>query len=247
MNLAKYPVTIVTCYFEISSKYPSNKYDEWMRNMLLNITTPMIIFCDSKSYNKIGYYRSKLVNSTLLIKTEITEFFTYKYKKQWETTYLLDYNQLDNIELYMIWSEKSNFLNISVNINPFSSEYFLWTDIGYFRQSSDHLPLKSLYNFPSVDKFENLTNKKKMLLQYVTINNGLNIIGGGMFGGHKDIIPQWTELYYKTLEFFFDNNVFAGQDQHIMLFISMNYPELCKCIGAPGINKWFNLHHILRT
>ena len=71
MALIKYPVTFVTSYLEIPSKHSSSLYDIWMRNMLQNIETPMIIFCDAKSISKINQYRSEFNKSTHIIQIEI--------------------------------------------------------------------------------------------------------------------------------------------------------------------------------
>ena len=40
--------TIVTCYFKIKSKHSLENYNQWMSNMLENISTPMMIYCDSE-------------------------------------------------------------------------------------------------------------------------------------------------------------------------------------------------------
>jgi hypothetical protein len=245
MDLAKYPVTIVTCYFEIPSKYSTSKYDEWMRNMLLNIETPMIIYCDSKSIQKIGQLRSGFIKTTLLIQTEITDFMCYKYLEDWKRTLELDSSKdIHNIELYMIWAEKSAFLKKSVEMNPFKSYFFMWCDIGYFRNTVCHIPAEKLRHFPSLNKINQLPRNKMLLLSLLYYYTQPKI-GGGMFGGFSDTIMSWYKIYYEILEEFFATNKFAGQDQVIMKEITIRYPELCNCIHAGMSDDWFFLHRIL--
>ena len=36
--------------------------------------------------------------------------------------------------LYSVWNEKTNLMKIAADINPFSSSYFVWQDIGAMSQ-----------------------------------------------------------------------------------------------------------------
>ena len=40
-------------------------------------------------------------------------------------------------ELYMVWAEKSAFLQRGAALNPFGTDFFFWVDIGLFRNASD--------------------------------------------------------------------------------------------------------------
>ena len=40
-------------------------------------------------------------------------------------------------ELYMVWAEKSAFLQRGAALNPFGTDCFFWVDIGLFRNASD--------------------------------------------------------------------------------------------------------------
>lgn len=248
MALIKYPVTIVTSYFEIPSKHSSSLYDIWMRNMLQNIETPMIIFCDAKSISKINQYRSEFNKSTHIIQIEINELMCYKYLEQWRKTHKLDcHKNIHSPELYMIWAEKSEFLKKSIELNPFNSEFFLWSDIGYFRNTNLHLQPNMIKIFPSLQKISELPRDKIILLHVIFINSENNRIGGGMFGGFKDALLKWHKAYYEILEDFFAKHLFAGQDQLIMKEITVRYPELCNCLVTKYNDDWFYLHRYLNS
>jgi hypothetical protein len=246
--------TIITAYFEINSKYPKEQYDEWMQIMLRNIATPMIIFCDAKSGDKIRNYRSEYPLATVIIQTEISEFYNYKYLEQWKKTLELDNEKhLHNTELYMIWAEKSQFLKLGAEKNPFRSEFFLWCDIGYFRNTPEQVPIAELRNFPNIDKIKILPRCRilMLLVNHIPLNklDGMHYIvqkiGGGMFGGFRETIAGWANAYDAALNIFFTNNIFAGQDQLIMRFIIDKVPNLCLCINSPSFEDWFLLHRLL--
>ena len=45
--------TIVTAYYEVPSKFAAHVYLEWMRNMLLYITSPIVIYTDARGRRTI--------------------------------------------------------------------------------------------------------------------------------------------------------------------------------------------------
>ena len=241
--------TIITAYFEITSKYPKEQYDVWIQIMLRNIATPMVIFCDAKSIDKIRNYRLAYQSATVIIQKEISEFYNYKYLEQWKKTLELDdFKAIHNIELYMIWAEKSQFLKLGAEMNPFGSEFFLWCDIGYFRNTDAHIPIAKMLNFPNKETIEKLPRDRMLMLlvKYILLNKFNDTkIGGGMFGGFRETISGWANIYDYTMNFFFANNIFAGQDQVIMTYIFEKLPNLCLCINSQKSEDWFLLHRLL--
>jgi len=127
--------TIVTGYFQLKqAKASHDTYSKWMRNML-SIENPMVIFCDSASEQMIQEMRAGKMEYTKIILTSFNEFYSYRYARNFLEHYKMDQEQRvgHNMFLYMIWSEKSHFLKRAIELNPFSTEYFVWCDIGCFR------------------------------------------------------------------------------------------------------------------
>src|SRR5436309_806995 len=125
--------TIVTAYYRFKkSKYSHQVYLDWMDNML-EIHTPMVIFTNEASKKYVIERRVGLTHLTKIIILEQSEWLTYKYISQWEKHYELDHEKYHNVDLYMIWNEKSNFLKRAIELNQFNTEYFIWCDIGCFR------------------------------------------------------------------------------------------------------------------
>lgn len=247
------PITIVSAYFQISSKYPHLDYVIWMQNMLENIETPMIIFCDEASQHLIKEFRGS--KPMILICTKIEEFYVYKYDTLWKhhnESLELYKNHNHNYLLYLIWAEKTNFLKKAASLDPFSSKYFMWCDIGYFRNTENHLPMDKLRNFPDMAKIVKYSNDGKsiisLIIAYPSPSNTIDVkIGGGMFIIPKSVVNKWWYAFYTTLESdFFDKNIFAGDDQQVMHITLAKGSEF----GMPimhgiKINDYYHLHRLI--
>jgi len=58
------------------------------------------------------------------------------YSTQPGTLYSIAFKYKHTVDLYIIWSEKVNFLNESIEKNYFNSKYFFWVDAGLFRDEN---------------------------------------------------------------------------------------------------------------
>jgi len=249
--------TIVTAYFALNiSKQNHNTYLNWMQNMLM-INNEMVIFCDNKSYNIIYKFREPFINKTKIIITSFQEFYCYKYLQSFIKDYQKDPEVKigHNIELYMIWCEKSNFLKRAIELDPFNTNFFLWVDIGCFR-----LPNTKYLNWPNTNKMP--INKVLLLSVEPFTNNELNCymnklpqynssykrIGGTIFGGDKNILLIWHKKYYEMLEYFISINNFVSKDQYIMACVYLLNKEIAELIPAKSIgfdDIWFYLQNYL--
>jgi hypothetical protein len=89
------------------------------------------------------------------------EFYGYKYKENWIKNHNkseLSLHKKIDWELNMLWCEKIHFVNDTIKKNYFTTRYYGWCDIGYFRELNynklnafkkwpSHLTL--LFNFPN--------------------------------------------------------------------------------------------------
>ena len=257
--------TIVSCYFKINSKHSYSNYDKWMKNMLKNIETQMIIFCDKDSKNKIIKYREDNIENTHIITMDLEQFHTYKWWSLWNKHHQIDPEKsIHNPKLYMIWAEKISFIKKAIYLNPFNTDFFMWCDIGCFRnrKNKNDISLDKIKNFPNKEKVSILPKNKiiftqtgnfhpeclKILPNKLTKLEFTNIprsVGGTMFIGYKDILLKYHDIYYEMLETFFKFNRFAGKDQNIIANISIVYPEIIKLIHHSVISNsdpWFVFH-----
>lgn len=252
--------TIVTAYYRFTSKHTHDKYEKWMDNFLKFVATPIVVFSDENS-SKYVFERRGNLPMRLIIKP-ISEWYVYKYLELWKKHLLMDHEHYHNINLYMIWNEKTNFVKEAIDKNYFNTEYFLWCDVGCFRFDQQKRMIPYSY-WPHVNRFK---KDKLTVLSVVPFNrdekiilgNGLtpsfkyvNRIGGTMFGGHKDVVMKWHKLYYDHLELYFQHNYFAGKDQSVMATVVVKYPELFDVVQSPpGFvedKQWFYLQPYLLT
>lgn len=256
--------TIVAGYFQLNkSKASHEKYCDWMSNML-SIQTPMVIFCDEQSYPTIFELRKVNAENTRIIITQWTDFYGYRYIQDFQKHLLLDSerNRGHSVELYMIWAEKSNFLKRAIEINPFSSDFFLWVDIGCFRK-----PNTEFLQWPNAEKVNGLPRNRILLLSvYPFTPAELNVfdlcdlpsfqhtnrIGAPIFGGFKDTLLIWHKKYYEMLEHFISIGRFIGKDQSIMNSVYLIHRPLCFLVNWDSAvckcedDVWFYLQRYLQ-
>lgn len=252
-------VTIVTAYYQMKSKFNHEKYVQWMSNMLPYIKTPMVIFTDEQSAALIQQLRNGLPASIIILKQQ--EWYVYReYKDLWTKHYDMDPEKYHTVDLYMVWNEKSYFLKRAIDMNVFKSKYFIWCDIGCFRNKAE-MPM--YVNWPSSEKMKQYGHDKVILNYLGEFSNhqyhidettGLscdfqreNHIGGGIFGGSEDALKKWIYVYYEMLSIFFKYDRFAGKDQNVMANVVLRFPNLANLIRPMGCcpDPWFHLEHFL--
>lgn len=241
--------TIVTGYFQMKSKHSTEKYAEWIKYMLEK-ETPMVIFCDKQSYPMIHAQRPY---QTKIIITSLTQFYSYKYIDTYRANYEMDHETYHSPELYLVWAEKAHFVKQAITMNPFQTDYFLWVDIGCFREPSpiqwpNPIRIQSLDSSKvlvlNVTPFteEELHCTKETLPSFLTTNR----IGATIFGGGKEILLKYHDLYYEMVDYFISIDRFIGKDQSILNSVYLLNQELFQVV-KPGKCKdeWFYLQNYL--
>jgi len=231
-------ITIVTAFFTMKSKFTQDTYKNWMTNFL-TLDEYMVIFTDIHNYEYISSLRNN--SNTFIIVTSIEKFEVAKYMDYWKYCHSIDIeNFRHTVELYMIWNEKTYFVDKAVHLNPFDSQYFFWMDIGCIRDVNllkyinkfyvDGIPEnKTILSAVTHTIPSNYFNENKISVSFEN-RNGLscvefNYIQGGFFGGHKNAIKNWVQMYTDELSLFIRTKTFGGKDQYIMNNIYLKYSE----------------------
>ena len=250
--------TIVTAYYDFPrKKHTSCSYQHWIKMFLENIKSNIIIFTDNTSSNMLTEICNDMKNVRIVI-LPITEFYTYKYLSYWKQDYQRDHEKFHNPYLYMIWNEKTMFIQRAIDINPFNCDYYAWTDIGMVRDKNQ---IPYICKYPNPDIIQKLNDNKVYLLNIEEFTQEdlretnaterflrCNRIGGGVIFGHKNILKQWTKIYYDMMCIFMKNNFFAGKDQSIMACIYLKYREELVELVKPSfspIDPWFYMLYFL--
>jgi hypothetical protein len=254
--------TLVTAYFEFPiKKFSSNTYLNWINNFLPNTNAYMVIFTDEQSYDTIYNLRKNHIDRTKIITLTLSDFYCYKYMYYWNKDHIRDHEKAYHHQyLYMIWSEKSNFIKLSIELNPFDTEFYMWCDIGMIR---DVNCIKYISNFPNKEVIKDLKKDKVYLLNITEFteedlkindateifryqNNSVRIGGGGIFGNVASL-KIWIRLYYEMLDEFIKRDYFAGKDQSIMTCVYLKNKDLIELVKHKPcpFNHWFYMIYYL--
>jgi len=174
---------VVSCYYEIENKRPSEHFIDWINNFLF-IKSPKVVYTDIKTLNNVfmeklllktiqlnltenvvGFFCNE--KNTLFIIQNLEDTFIWKHYKN-----LMEYSETIDKEiqcginhnkyLYTIWNNKSFFLkDTSIFVN---AECYYWSDIGCIRYKStpEIQKLVSSLNFA-----KNITNNTKITLSLI--------------------------------------------------------------------------------
>lgn len=249
--------TIVTAYYEMKSKHSTTLYSEWMQNMLSTISNPMVIFCETEVWKEqLLLWRKQYEANTLVVVRPWEAMRCYSHLSYYEKDHLRDREmEKHSPQLYMIWNEKTAMVEKAIELNPFQSEFFVWCDIGAFRNPKllkhfNEWPTRSFLSTADRDKIYLLqlkpfTPKESTLLadgftrQFDTFASR---IGGGLMLAHKDHWPAWSKAFYDTLDRYMEHDYFCGKDQLVMGSTCILYPELVHLVEYTSASEcWFYL------
>ncbi|XP_023338693.1 uncharacterized protein LOC111709295 [Eurytemora carolleeae] len=240
--------TIVSAYYNISSKHSPAEYFEWITNFL-SLVDCMVVFTTPDNANIFRKLRDPSRPLEILIQP-FENFYVYKEydQKIWDFQATIDREKHvgHNKKVYWVWNEKTNFLKLASQWNIFKSNYFVWVDIGCIRhnrfnnmQLINHLPSNPGVLFLKVLNF----TENDLIFENGVSNvdfGQVDRIGAGVFGGSADQILKWHKAYYSTLQRYINENRFAGKEQNIMATTCI---ENDVCLILDGTDyRWFLLH-----
>jgi hypothetical protein len=236
------PVTIVSCFYPLkeNKRHTLDEYYEWVKNFLTHIHTPIVMFSDGDAYHWIENIRSEagLMDAFFLIRKPLSEleFATPDLKEFWDSQCETGPWKGEMYQtMYHIWLNKCFFVQEAIEKNPFASDYFVWCDAGCWRNPivnrhlakhwpSTHLiePNRLLFlvletkcdfvsdlEHPEIQTHEDCVTK---------INPWEKIcLSGTILAGDKKAWEIWTPLFKKTVEYYIKHNIFAGDDQTVIV------------------------------
>ena len=197
---------------------------------------------------------------SIWIERNFSDLYAYKHDlKRFQETYIIDKAKYKHtVDLYIIWSEKVNFLNESIEKNYFNSKYFFWVDAGLFRDENKQQMIPYYNNWPSLETIENdprvaLNGIRKISKDEIdklmnfddkTHNKFMNDfnVAGGFFGGRADYLIKFREYYYEILDLFYKHKKYIGTEQNLFTIVGYLHPEIVNLIIQVIIHFW---KHIL--
>lgn len=258
-TLLEKSVTVVTAYYRIKSKHNPQTYDEWIKNLLVNVgnSCKMVIFTSPEllTYLNSICKKNKKGAEFTVISIPMKEFkIVQEYPPDvWSHQYSLDPQKAcgRTVECYLIWNSKLWFIKQAMERNIYRSDKYVWIDIGSFRNNNPNICASVLENFPSYDRISNDKIDITLIRPYfphemnqLIFFNSVHL--GGMFGGGIRAIHQLYELFYESLHLYLSKKHFAGCDQQILSTCYMRNPKLFNLVikknPYDSWDVWFYLY-----
>lgn len=246
-------VTIISCYYILKNKYPNEEYLKWIRNFSLITKCNIIVYTNKESRPIIEPLLEHNKQITIVEK-EFEEFYMFSYKDKWvsnhERNNELNHRSRYNIDwkLNPLWNEKIAFVQDAMQRFPSKKdEWYIWCDIGYFRNERNGLSAEQIKQWPNIDKIHSLDKTKiyynqvygfniepfiKRILDKnvyglpnVPIQANQMSIGGGFFIIHASKFQWWFDTFYSKVQLYFRHDYLIKDDQMIILNCVVDQPS----------------------
>jgi hypothetical protein len=227
--------TIVTAYYQVKNKHGHDKYLEWAKKFL-TIPFNLVVFTDKENSDWIKKARGDL--PMVIIEKKFEDFYHNKFYDIYNDFYVnKDPLKSRSPELYILWAEKVKFVNEVIKLNPYKSEYFVWTDIGTFREDNyvdpnfadtkhmwrDHISYTLIEEF-SLDEINNaIFTDKEVVSDLIRTASGLQV--GDIYSW-----KVYNEVWDNTIQKLIELNTLTGCDQQITTNIALAHPELIRLL-----------------
>lgn len=246
--------TIVTAFYEMSSKHPVRMYQK-TSGQLLATADPMIIFCEPNS-TWVNYFIEQRQHAPTIVVPLTANNLRLKQNFPQETFWKNQYN-IDpegtthhknvNTMLYIIWDEKLILLHSAAMLNPFNTTQFAWVDTGYFRNPAPHAYRQSIVRI-NITK-EGVSDESTLLFQMIpynykddaVISGNQVLVGGNSFIGTYHGIDNLYSAFYDTFWTMAATGQFVGSDQKVMYRTCHTFPTACHIHHPKKDRQWLKM------
>ncbi|KAH3790079.1 hypothetical protein DPMN_168274 [Dreissena polymorpha] len=260
--------TVVTAYFDLGSFrkgsanniFTKKTYDNWSA-VFKYILNPLIVYTDSHEFaDRMSHIRTTRNETTKIIviqrnsswafnlRDRIFAIYSQKgYPKHYPNTVLPDY-ACSQIAKYEV-------LGTAARDNTFNTHYFMWLDIGYFRdrKSTTLFRLNRPPNFNENMVAMNLIlfNANLSLSPEVIFKNNLLWIGGGLVFANRLTILAYENQFRQAVEYFMSLSLMNTDQQIIYAMFSVEGRIALKpateiqAYKPPTEYNWFYLGYLM--
>lgn len=247
--------TLVTAFYEMSSKHPRKMYEKTSQQ-LLSTADPMIIFCEPGS-TWVEFFTEKRQHApTIVVPMPVEELRLLQHFPQetfWKKQFEIDpegttHHKSINTKLYLLWDEKIVLLQSAAMLNPFNTTQFVWADTGYWRNPAPHMYRQSAMRINMTK--EGVSDDSMLLYQMlpdssdreVVISGDNVLVGGNCFVATYNGISNMYSAFYETFWAMAATGKFVGSDQKVLFRTCHTYPSACHIHNKPkGDRKWLNM------
>jgi hypothetical protein len=238
INTPIHTMTVVSMYYQLKGKErrSPSKYLEYARLFLLQLPCPLIIYTDDDSIIKYCIENRKEGYNLLCINYKFNDTKYYKYIDvitSLQKSYVLHNGNKEHEtpEYIVLNCNKFFFIEESIKLNPFNTEYFMWIDFGINHVAD----INNIYELEARPKSEKIIQLciNPLLCKEIEEAGGYkklfrNIyhhLAGGCFSGNKGIMLDYCKKYNETLDEIIEHQ-FWQIDEALMTIISTKYPDM---------------------
>jgi len=236
--------TIVTMFFDVRGEHiksntsykTKDSYLELAQHFILRLPYPLIIFVDvtDKTLEEFVVNTRQshgLLNKTCIFKLAIQNSYFYKDLERinllMKSSVITNSNKDKDTALYVVvTSNKMDFMEKAIELNPFQSSHFLWMDFGINHVAKDSEIIHTWINqIPNKIKqlcinpyIENVEPKEHFQLIY-------HNTAGGLFSGSIANLLQYASLFKeKTAQIYKEE--WYQLDEAVMSIVQRENPDL---------------------
>uniref|UniRef100_A0A0L8G3V9 Uncharacterized protein n=1 Tax=Octopus bimaculoides TaxID=37653 RepID=A0A0L8G3V9_OCTBM len=256
MNLSN-EISVLTAYFNLGSfakgnpghKYTPNVYYKWM-SVFGSMTNNLIVYTDDKTAYK---YFQKLRRNfpkerTKLFLIDKKELWSFKIEKKISDIFKqpgyprhLPNTVVPGYSCAM--HAKFELLNRVIRKNYYHTKYFMWLDIGIFRE---HLKMVIPKNFDDTKvAYSNVFTFNQYVTYRDIIYNNMVWLAGGCNLGKYDVLYKFTQEYFNFLNKSLSIKLISTDQQMIYgMYVDKHKPETKLQLYYSG---WFKLSDLCYT
>lgn len=193
--------------------------------LVLQSTTPKIIFLDEKMYNlAIKDYNNK---NTLLIQYNKLDSYLYNYIDKLNNFKLnTDNNAKDTIEYMFTMCNKTEWIKKAIDIDIFNSTNFIWIDFG----------IKHVCSCSDEEFIEKINKLNLKIYDKIRIGNIWNLS------------VQYNYDILKQITWYFAGGVFGGDKKSLLYFADLMKEQCIDIMSIHNTITWeVNIWYILYT
>ena len=213
--------TVVTAFYPMKSKHSMDHYMQWS-SYLCKIPCSLVIFTDEQMVPIFTKLRKGLPTRIIIKPFYSYELTSPSWMDIWKKHYDIDpEKKMHTPELYAVWAIKQECISLTIQNNPYETDYFVWCDIGIHRDLSQH---KYYYEFPvkvpEICKpghigFLEIRRIPDCFISDATHAKPDVTLGGGCIVGDKAAWKLFCNTYKHTLSIMDARGEFIGKDQNV--------------------------------
>lgn len=275
-GMKSYNGTIVTAYFPIRAKHGRDAYTRWMTNML-SVQDPMVIFTCPEMVGTIRDLRGGRLDRTLIVEMELDDLpiaqltgpssslnntRNISSSQFWERQLKAkdpEGSSHRTYEVFWIWLSKTWWVVQAIkHYNMFESQFFMWCDIGSFRD--DRWNNKTIIRYPEIVPSGTILWMSHNGVPNPHPTRGPLLVdkfrykkhfyhSGSQGAGTSSSWLAYHNQFAKTIDRFLISDYFIGEDQTLLQAACLQAPKLCAYVPPYQVNdgNYFGVRYVLHS